>query len=995
MAASDFLLDSTFPGSNDIMTDMFNSPQRSITSMSSLKNVAPPAPQNAVAQAGSSPEDSDDSSSDDSAHHKRQSSSMSFQTDTDMMGEGFRYMAPAGSLPKPLVSNELPRAGFASTFDPDMMNEAMANDFDFDSAASSPSPGKSPEDSITTVGRECHTRGTSYADRTDLSQSPELLSSVKTESVLSGSPAMSDRRTSTATAPFGALSTSSTMGQGRTLVHIDPIPPKSRVETQIPIKLTISSLPEGIDKLHLPTHTISKPKFISRPTPKPAADMLELHSMLVCTSAMQDPVKRERAFRRAAAKTRQLEAEEKEVLPREEVSYTADDMSNPLNGGEVYICRGCITRERKRAARKKSKKPEEEAAWTSDEARRVVVFNTTEVRKWDDPEDGPDADERGRPAATFPAGAKQVKMPMRIACYCRHHAEKLGFQVIITLKNHQDKVVGQAMTDPIVITDDHKAQPMSSAPTANNMASTTLNQWPGVVEGSVTDKSHAHSTNSLSRNAFSSNDLTALQTMQVATPIDPSGFSPFASVSASHHDSTKSQRVNRSRQASPATGGGPAAKRRKANGGPKLPESLMMTKTQNTNQHNTVQPSASSGSGSNASSLPVSAISPFGFTFPTSIAQVSNGRQQRAPSFPSGPPTPDSGTNDFWANNVRAQSFDRGAQNPAMFSASSSRIQSRAPSPTGPIGQNTQSMVPRPAQAYNVAGPQAQPFPRAPVINKIVPAEGPIAGGIEVTCLGSGFFNGLEVVFGNSPATTTTYWGETTLVCLLPPADRPGVVPVTFKHMNENFAPALRTTGKQSFMYVDEEEQDLFRAAFIALSQKMNGSQSIDPTDFARQTLGGRDGGSSWQSYGPGAGHYRQRSVASAGAISEDTEATVLQCLELIDMDEGPYRADLDSQRSNGQSMLHLAASLGFQRLVAALLARGCDPDLADRNGFSPLHMASLRNHAQVVRRLRFAGANPMLESYLGYTPAQLSTDPLVLQMLDSSPHQRNLPCLG
>ena len=44
---------------------------------------------------------------------------------------------------------------------------------------------------------------------------------------------------------------------------IHPTPMKSRVETQIPIKLTIFPLPLGITKLHLPTHTISKPKLLA------------------------------------------------------------------------------------------------------------------------------------------------------------------------------------------------------------------------------------------------------------------------------------------------------------------------------------------------------------------------------------------------------------------------------------------------------------------------------------------------------------------------------------------------------------------------------------------------------------------------------------------------------------------------------------------------------------------------------------------------------------
>lgn len=45
-----------------------------------------------------------------------------------------------------------------------------------------------------------------------------------------------------------------------------------------------------------------------------------------------------------------------------------------------------------------------------------------------------------------------------------------------------------------------------------------------------------------------------------------------------------------------------------------------------------------------------------------------------------------------------------------------------------------------------------------PFIHKIIPNEGPMVGGVEVTLLGAGFFQGLEVWLGEQKATTTTYW---------------------------------------------------------------------------------------------------------------------------------------------------------------------------------------------------------------------------------------------
>ena len=231
---------------------------------------------------------------------------------------------------------------------------------------------------------------------------------------------------------------------------IHSTPQKSRVETQIPIKMSLFPVPEGVTKLHLPAHTISKPKLLAKPSPSKSADMLELYTTLVCTSAMQDPAKLNRALARAAAQSRldPKEGKEKErkVKRKEETedaeqrssscdSVVTDEENQPLSGGEVHICPGCVTRERKRAARKKSKKPEEEEPWQKDEAKRIIVFNTTEVKEWQaaSVSGGVDSQHEGgdgiqEPPVAIPEGAMQVEIPMRIACYCRHQNEKLGFR---------------------------------------------------------------------------------------------------------------------------------------------------------------------------------------------------------------------------------------------------------------------------------------------------------------------------------------------------------------------------------------------------------------------------------------------------------------------------------------------------------------------------------------------------------------------------------------
>ena len=220
----------------------------------------------------------------------------------------------------------------------------------------------------------------------------------------------------------------------RPVLHVHLLPQKSRVETQIPVKLTLHPVPPGISKIHLQTHTISKSKLVAKPTPEKSLDMLELHAMLVCTSAMQDPTKRDRALARAAV----FPSNEKINGRRSSSGDTTssdDDEDKPANGGPVHICMGCIERERKRAARKKTKNIEEEQLWQKDEAKRTIVFNTQEVKEWQEPSP-PKFGENVQYAVTYgqnaqsPENAMQVDIPMRIACYCRHQEEKIGFQCV-------------------------------------------------------------------------------------------------------------------------------------------------------------------------------------------------------------------------------------------------------------------------------------------------------------------------------------------------------------------------------------------------------------------------------------------------------------------------------------------------------------------------------------------------------------------------------------
>ena len=220
------------------------------------------------------------------------------------------------------------------------------------------------------------------------------------------------------------------------MLDVHPLPPKSRVETQIPVKLRLHPVPPGISRVHLQTHSIAKVKLMAKPPPGKSPDMLELHATLVCTSAMQDPAKRGRAFARAAAAS-STEKKESRRSSSGDTTSSDEDEDKPVSGGPVHICMGCMERERKRASRKKLKNDEEDELWKKDEARRTIVFNTHEIKEWQEPSSPKTGENFLHPATyghntQFPETAVQVDIPMRIACYCRHQEEKIGFQFVQT-----------------------------------------------------------------------------------------------------------------------------------------------------------------------------------------------------------------------------------------------------------------------------------------------------------------------------------------------------------------------------------------------------------------------------------------------------------------------------------------------------------------------------------------------------------------------------------
>ncbi|SPO03396.1 uncharacterized protein DNG_06079 [Cephalotrichum gorgonifer] len=764
------------------------------------------------------------------------------------------------------------------------------------------------------------------------------------------------------------------------------MPPRTRVETQIHLKTVFGQLPPGVSKLHLPKHTISKPKLWSKVPYVPSPDTLNLQTMLVCTGAMENEEWRKRAFKRARDGPNSGLGN---ARPDEE-----DDADKPLKGGEVWICTNCIERERKRAERKKIKKPDEEGTWKAEEWRRAVVFNTNEIKELPKPDPQ--------------TGHTIVELPMRIACYCRHQQEKLGFQVIFTITDHLGRVLAQELTPSIMITDDHKnhVAPQLLSPSATQPGATkpqapaTSQAQSPQGQASQAQVSPAH----LSQAQVAQAQASRAQASQSQTKPNPLNASSRASQSVQPTSFRASQSVSDlsrlqagppsasrpllnpgaasaasrslSRPASPSSLSGPNAKKRKSSSG-KVPVSMAMTPL------DTVAPGAAPGKVPEAQSA---STPPFlqGGVFNPSDSTFAGGSPSAGGSrFGATPSTPGMEDHPLFSPSAASSAAMEQAFAPHGFSASRSAHASRAPSPNSFANvMNTAALQTQFAHRFN-AGSDSDPAATwnpmgtsvpseasepMPTISRITPAEGSKLGGYEVTILGENLHRGLEVMFGSRKAMATWYWAENIILCVVPASPVAGDVAVTFSKQ----PPGVSMLNPHKFRYLDDDEDKLLRSAMEVLARKMNGNLG-DVKDFAMSILnyrglppnhgGVNGGGSSGQGYGNAAG----------SSAPHDIESQLMKCLELIDLDDSPHRAQWDYKISSGHTMLHMACSLGFHRFAAGLVARGANVDVHDNSGFTPLHFAALNNHPEIVRRLLLAGADSTAKSLGGMMPADVA----------------------
>lgn len=543
--------------------------------------------------------------------------------------------------------------------------------------------------------------------------------------------------------------------------------------------------------------------------------------------------------------------------------------------------------------------------------------------------------------------------------------------MIFTAKDYMGRVLAQTMTDSILITDDHKTHTHGVPSTSNaGLAvadpSTLQMSAPAFMGGGGAVQPHG-----LPGRAYhSSTNLAGMGNHNYWNSMTAN-----AGLASGQRSTTSMTPRNLSRPASPTGYMGPKKKRKGSSGQHKIPADLMMTRSDLEPASMPKSAVATSTPSTNTLASPQTADFNFGpdLNFAPGLSQRN--------SFQATPPTPDasiagpskvesyfySAPNSAHASRAASPtSFAR--QQMAMYqptaSISNSQLNGMTFSHTTPARDNAQSAV---TQTQAV-----------PIIYKIRPEHGPVTGNIEVVILGKGFDRSLEVRFGNNIATSTTFWNEDTMICLLPPTLQAGPVPVSIVHSGQRgFSPPIQ--GAPIFMYTDDTRNQLFELA-IQLQCEARLGPGADYHQFAQQIVHA-------QRY---SANTRQGGFGAGNVMNVNTEQLVLAIINIVDFIDSPYKPHYDHRKESGTTMLALACRLGFEQLVAGLLARGADFDVADKGGFTPLMLASACGHTAIVRRLILRGADPSLRNLRGITAAEFASSSDVRHYVRHRRHYRS-----
>jgi len=578
----------------------------------------------------------------------------------------------------------------------------------------------------------------------------------------------------------------------------------------------------------------------------------------------------------------------------------------------VQACDACVIRERKRFFKRK--------------AARTRPVRDSAASRIPNPDDPMIANQEREKIVMFSAGEVldipqgECEVPVRFTCYCRHHQEKIGFQLILSAVDWQGNVVAVGKTPPIMITDDHKSLTKLSATSDVGSSTKRFNHLirRNSAEGSKASDSDmpAASTHSSSVKARRKGATTPKSLAM--TPLIPTLFSlPTGDT------------------------------------GMKL-EGTETTTTASTN-HSVLSDGFT----------PVSSTSHTAPWLPTPINSPPALQDSPMAAILSGLEAANADMTGWNGNHQWTVPDDPASSHGRVPWDMSTNFLDRARVASDHSGgQNGNIYLKRPASVPNVSALSNAYLPldtgrmNPAVMSALIPGEGPTSGGQPISIIGSNLTPDLTVMFGDVPAVTLTSVNPSSMVVWLPPSPAPGPVIVTFKDYPMQMAQDGHG-GIQIFTYQDRSDRDLMQLALQVIGVSMTG-QLQDANQIAQRILASGQAGEEGKSRDM---TYNEDFLMSDANIvaqmctgkTNNFEALVIQSLGLLDRSADRAKS-INLQNQRGQTLLHLAAHLGFHRLCSTLVNRHIKLAVQDNNGFTALHLAAWAGKIEVVKILREAG---------------------------------------
>ncbi|KAJ1986103.1 SPT3 Dosage dependent suppressor of Ty-induced promoter mutations-like protein [Coemansia sp. RSA 1358] len=702
---------------------------------------------------------------------------------------------------------------------------------------------------------------------------------------------------------------------------------------------------------------------------------------------------------------------------------------------KVETCYGCIKREYKRSLRRKDARlrsaaasacstpvPSRPASPTLDPATPGRAMTGNMEADWD--EERIEMEKQRiviyncNDLLDFSKG--EVMLPTRITCYCRHHGEKVGFYICLTMRDHQGNELASLLSPPVMITDDHKStkgkvdrgkartkpeyerQGDGNAAYANHvlagLGSPTHGPSAGpsgslhLVEGSAAS-TFLNSHKAGARQAFSARNSPTLRPYSHHALLDT--YSQFASLAGTPSlgptplESPMLSAAHISGYDSPFNL--PQAAALGGNYQHPIGASALFNSISGPQSSVAAAAAAAAAAASTAATAQLSVKSAANSVYGSPV-----GVHMQHPSLPVSP---------IYGSMQQQQQQQMGGtlglqqaaglMDPSVFG--------------GDIGASAAAASLMPQFASAGAMPMQ--------INQLMPAHGPLAGGTTILISGRGFHPSIAVFFGDMQASRVHVVSSSNITCVLPPFKTPGSVSVRIHDLltmsvyeSTGAAQGAQQSPHQQgvFTYVDDTDQAMLDLSLHVIGLRQSGSLPGTQSEHkgplsalgspqmspVMQARSGSSPGSSRKSspstQSSGAGHSQQVNrmvhdqlvLAMLRALRTASESRNLVDIEnslvrlfMTLLNKGlmdPARLSLRHE-ATGRTLLHFVSLLGMMNLLTFLVSHGVGLDDTENSGLTALHFASMFGRADIFELLLSSGASTLIRSGLGQTPGDLA----------------------